>query len=162
MKGYRSLTIAYEIAKILGAEIKDLSMLKLTKLVYISHGYMLGKHGRPLIRDEIRAWEYGPAIPDLYHQLKGFGRSHIEISDLKRLLAENGIAEEVAREARLVLKKVCEKYKLLGAWELSALTHLRGSPWHKVYYNPASSAVIDNANIQNYYSEAMRRDRYLS
>ena len=51
--------------------------MKLQKLVYISHGWNLAIHGKPLISDPIQAWQYGPVIPVLYHEFKNSGRSWI-------------------------------------------------------------------------------------
>ena len=53
--------------------------LHLVKLVYISHGWVLGFHGIPLIRESVEAWKYGPVIPAVYHRYKPFGGSHINL-----------------------------------------------------------------------------------
>ena len=41
-------------------------ILKLIKLVYISHGWRLALENIPLIKDKIEAWKYGPSIPYMY------------------------------------------------------------------------------------------------
>jgi len=42
------------------------SPMKIIKLVYIAHGWMLGINGLPLMKDPIEAWRYGPVIRELY------------------------------------------------------------------------------------------------
>ena len=54
--------------------LKDKSMkndvMKVLKLVYISHGFHLALTNDPLIKENVMAWQYGPVIPELYFQLK--------------------------------------------------------------------------------------------
>ena len=40
--------------------VPRLGPTKLNKLVYISHGWLLGKHQKPLVSEEAEVWEYGP------------------------------------------------------------------------------------------------------
>ena len=55
-----------------------LSNLKLQKLVYYAQGIHLTMGEGPLFQDEIKAWKYGPAIPDLYQKYKEFGAGGIK------------------------------------------------------------------------------------
>ncbi|MGV8081929.1 MAG: Panacea domain-containing protein [Syntrophales bacterium] len=54
-----------------------LSNLKLQKLVYYSQGLHLAVFNRPLFRETIYAWQYGPVVPDLYHSYKQWGAGGI-------------------------------------------------------------------------------------
>ena len=56
---------------------KTLNPMKLQKLVYIAHGWHLAIRRRPLIRESVEAWKYGPVIADLYHEFKKFGNMPI-------------------------------------------------------------------------------------
>ena len=42
-----------------------LTQMKLHKLVYFAHGICLAVYNKPLIKDEIQAWQYGPVVPEL-------------------------------------------------------------------------------------------------
>ena len=42
-----------------------ITQMKLQKLVYIAHGWMLGLSGKPLVNQEPEAWERGPVFPQL-------------------------------------------------------------------------------------------------
>ena len=51
--------------------------MHIIKLVYLSHGWMLGLHDTPLLWEPVEAWQYGPVVPSVYHLYKGWGgRTH--------------------------------------------------------------------------------------
>src|SRR5947209_648870 len=44
--------------------------MQLIKLVYIAHGYMLGEHRQPLLKESVQAWRFGPVVASVYHAVK--------------------------------------------------------------------------------------------
>ena len=46
--------------------------LQVIKLVYISHGWMLGLYQRPLFHQPVLAWLYGPVVRDVYRALRSY------------------------------------------------------------------------------------------
>jgi len=54
-----------------------LSNLSIQKLSYFAYGWIIATEDEKLFYDRIEAWQYGPVIPSLYHQLKQFGRGRI-------------------------------------------------------------------------------------
>ena len=56
----------------------SLTPMKIIKLVYIAHGWYLALTDKPLIKDYVEAWTYGPVIPDLYHEFKKYGNRPIQ------------------------------------------------------------------------------------
>jgi uncharacterized phage-associated protein len=46
--------------------------MKLQKLLFFTHADFLIRTGRPLIKQEFEAWDYGPVIPSLYREFKKF------------------------------------------------------------------------------------------
>ena len=109
-----------------------LSPLKLQKLVYLAHGWSLALRGKPLIRQNVEAWRYGPVIPELYQAFKNFGGSVISN---KAVIREQ--AEQIDEDSQKLIGAVWEKYKNLSALQLSALTHEPGSAWDLVMNNPS-------------------------
>jgi uncharacterized phage-associated protein len=67
-----ALTVAHRILELADEAGATITPMQLLKLVYISHGWMLGLYGKPLIDDEIQAWKYGPVIPKLYNAVRQF------------------------------------------------------------------------------------------
>ena len=124
---------------------------QLQKLIYIAHGWMLGLHGVPLVRDDIKAWEYGPVIIDVYHRYKGHGSAPIPTpgDDLSDLLTS---------EQEDVIQKVVDEYNLPFE-DLYRITHHEDSPWTKTWTTKGRSSVIPNRLIKDHYLEMIKRLR---
>lgn len=128
--------------------------LQLIKLVYIAHGWMLGIHGRPLIRDRIEAWKYGPVIPSLYHDLKKYGADYVQ----EELPIFTIPSPSINEEERDLISAIFNAYGRMTGIALSSLTHQPGTPWHDTW-NPASlGLVIPNDLIAEHYRR-LARDR---
>ncbi|RCL04150.1 MAG: putative phage-associated protein [Candidatus Tokpelaia sp. JSC189] len=103
-----------------------LTLMQLLKLVYIAHGWMLGLYGRPLIRDEVQAWQYGPVIPRLYNMIRSFKSNPVE-GDI------DSINEKMDEQEVDIVDQVYQIYGQLSGPHLSRLTHQASSPWHLTY-----------------------------
>ncbi|QDX27224.1 DUF4065 domain-containing protein [Sphingomonas suaedae] len=124
--------------------------MQLLKLVYIAHGWMLGLHGRPLIRDEVEAWQYGPVIPRLYNAIRRFRSQPVE----GPLSAENAALD--ATEDSIV-RQVYDIYGNRSGPALSRLTHQKGSPWDAVYDHGSYGTVIPNDLIEDHYARLAKK-----
>lgn len=121
-----------------------LTPMQLLKLVYIAHGWMLGLYHVPLIRDRVEAWKFGPVIPKLYHELKGYKDGPVlnEVTCSKEDLVE--IEDEL-------IQQVYDIYGELSGIALSNLTHEHGSPWEQVFAEGVTNIVIPNDMIEEHY-----------
>jgi uncharacterized phage-associated protein len=109
--------------------------MKLHKLVYLAHGWHLSRTGRPLIKDRIEAWPYGPVIPTLYHEFKQFGDKPIDgrAFDFDFDIAENVVLrDEFPPDSAGLLDLVWQTYGDYSGTELSRMTHAPGTPWAEV------------------------------
>lgn len=122
-----------------------LTPMKLLKLIYIAHGFHLGATSRPLIRERVEAWRWGPVIPDIYARFSKYGSSGI---------AEHPTVPRVDEQAEEVLEAVWDVYGGETALRLSALTHLPDTPWSTTY-DERLGRVIPNDRIQSYYAEML-------
>lgn len=127
-----------------------LSNMRLQKLVYIAYGYCLAILGRPLFDDEIQAWEYGPVIPDLYHQLKKFGAGEVT-----EFIPEVGGIPGDGSE-RQIIENVWQAYSGFSALELSGITHNEGTPWSVAWKEGKPHVAIPNHLIQPHYEKLYR------
>ena len=126
---------------------KALTLLKLLKLVYISHGWTLALLDRPLINDGVEAWKYGPVIPALYEHLKECERNPITLEDI----GVTGEAPDLDDNEVAIVEFVYENYGSLDAWKLSSITHKKDSPWDMVFNSTDPSLVISDEVIKGYY-----------
>jgi|HubBroStandDraft_1064217.scaffolds.fasta_scaffold518715_2 uncharacterized phage-associated protein len=68
------VTTASDVADfILEKSTKEISNLKLQKLLYYCQAWHLALYDRPLFADSIEAWLHGPVVPSIYRQFKKFG-----------------------------------------------------------------------------------------
>ena len=130
---------------------KEISHLKLQKLVYISHGWHLGIFDKELVTDEFaEAWKYGPVFPSLYHEFKAFGSKPItrlakDLDEEEFRVFTPRISQTDSQRIEL-LCKVWDGYGNLTAGQLSELTHQEETPWSEVW---KKSPGIRNLHIEN-------------
>ena len=123
-----------------------LTPLQIIKLVYFCHGWMLALYNRPLIKQSVQAWQYGPVVPELYRDLKDYGGDPVAE---KIKVAEENFDE---LEADLI-DQVYSKYGHLSGIDLSRLTHAPGTPWYEVWCQKGRYSSIPNSWIQQHYAE---------
>jgi len=150
-------TIANELLRIANAAGDPLTHLKLQKLVYFSHGWHLAlTDGRPLIRESIEAWKYGPVVRELYREFASYGKGIIDkfygsLCWKNGKVAFNQPALPVTAEFENgLLDRIWEVYGALTPYQLSAMSHEPGSPWDKA--RKADRDVIPNEDILEYFS----------
>lgn len=135
--------------------VKDISILKLLKLVYIFFGWFWVIQEEELFTDEIEAWRYGPVIPSIYYELRGSGKKPIkERATLYDPFGDSDpykpkIEDEDTLET---LNIIWVPYKNAPAKHLIALTHKEGTPWWNTY-NGDKYQVIPKDLIKNYYDD---------
>ncbi|EIW3592815.1 SocA family protein [Salmonella enterica] len=123
--------------------IKDVTPMKLQKLVFYAHAWSLVMSNTPLVRDKVFAWTYGPVFESIYHEFKGYGSTNITKPGTE-LVQNNGInsilkAKYVAPEipdndefSESIIDGVLDAYGDQSAIALSNLTHRPGSAWHTI------------------------------
>ncbi len=128
---------------------KSVSIMKLIKLAYISHGWHLAIYDRPLFFNRIEAWQYGPVIPDLYYASKYHGNG--------RMLDNVFCDYELPNDNTTEFLETCYKYYGgLSPLALSSLTHKEGTPWEDVYKEGERGTEISNEVIKKYYKNRMK------
>ena len=134
-----------------------LTSMQLLKLVYIAHGWNLAVYGRPLIREPVEAWAYGPVVADLYHGVKRWGAGPVR----ERLRGFFSHTEGFSVEEEALMSSVLEAYRDFSGLELSNLTHRRGTPWFRVYYDEGGKhkrhALIPDQLIEEHFVGLLER-----
>jgi len=150
---------------------KQLTPMKLQKLVYFAHGWHLALTDLPLVNESVEAWKFGPVIPSLWGSLKEYGNREIDakitVPDVTK--SERGFTvrwEEPSLEnsdnsgdekafAAALLRKMWERYGKFTAVQLSNMTHEPGTPWYQVWMPMAADPIrrkdIPNELIKEYF-----------
>jgi uncharacterized phage-associated protein len=151
MEPYNPIVIAnYFIQKSFDSG-KELTPMKLVKLVYIAHGWHLALKNEPLINEGVQAWKYGPVINSLYHYFKPYGNN--QISAPGRVIGLG--VRDPDDETKAFLDKIWEVYGDMNGLELSTLTHQQNTPWDIVWNTRdgknVKAALIGNEIIKEHY-----------
>ncbi len=127
-------------------ESTDMTPMKLLKLVYIAHGWTLALCDRALIREKVYAWRYGPVVPELYNTIKSYRANSIPSEFL------SGYKVDLDSQAKSIVEQVYDLYSVFDGATLSAMTHTKETPWHKVWQFKGQS-IISNGAIHAYYKK---------
>jgi uncharacterized phage-associated protein len=143
-----SLTVANRFLALASENGDTLTPMQLLKLVYIAHGWMLGLYGRPLIVDEVQAWQYGPVIPKLYNKLRSY-RGGVVTEAIGDPLG----AQPLERLEDDIVRQVYDLYGQKTGLALSRITHADGTPWSASYQPGVFGTVISTDLIEDHYSK---------
>jgi uncharacterized phage-associated protein len=123
---------------------KNVSIMQLLKLSFLSHGWSLALNDQPLFKDNIEAWPLGPVSVSIYKHFRHQG------IDLKQKCLDV-INEEIDAKSLEVIDAVCKKYGSMSAYELSDLTHQENSPWTLTVKKTGLYSTITDDLIKDYY-----------
>lgn len=148
---YSPLTVCREILHIGEAEgIDNIIPLKLIKLAFLSHGFHLAILDKPLFKDEIEVWPYGPVIKGIYFAVHYYGREPVDFRTFDH------IKEELGAEQKNIIKGVMNSYQQYTAGQLSSITHRKGSPWDIMMAREGINATIPDKLIKKHYKKVMK------
>ncbi|MEM6334404.1 MAG: type II toxin-antitoxin system antitoxin SocA domain-containing protein [Planctomycetota bacterium] len=135
-------------------EEQPITLLQLLKLTYIAHGWHLAVLNRALFEERVKAWQYGPVIPAVYHEFKRYGSGPISqvgmITDAwsgARTVPD----EQLEPDTRDVLDRVWIAYRHFTAAQLVHITHQDDSPWKQCYEGPTESPTIPEGLIKSHF-----------
>jgi uncharacterized phage-associated protein len=99
--------------------------LKLQKLVYYAQGWYMAFKGEPLFQEDIKAWDHGPVVPDIYYEYKHLGYLTIHPKPFENKV--NG-KRTFTKQQLEILDDVWEAYGEYDGKYLEELTH-QEDPW---------------------------------
>ena len=98
-----------------------LSNMKLQKLLYYCQGFYYAKNEELLFEDKIYAWQYGPVVPDVYHNFKQHLSKGIPKENIPSKF--NLLDKEIE-----MIDEVYNYFNQFSAIKLMNMTHSE-SPW---------------------------------
>lgn len=124
--------------------------LELQKILYIAHMVHLGRNdGVPLINTHFEAWDYGPVVPYLYHEIKFFGSEPVKDIFFSSHVVQDGTEAEAIEET-------CEMVSDLTSGRLVAITHWEKGAWAEVYQSGVRNSIIPDDLILREYRARTR------
>lgn len=130
--------------------LKELSAIKLEKLVYYCQSWCLAWTGKPLFEDEIQAWANGPVTPNLYAK----HRAQLNVSSGQGI----GDSSKLSAEEKEIIDAVLPTYMDKEPFWLVELTHME-SPWKDARGGCPAGAVcknvISHAAMAEYYTSIL-------
>lgn len=147
---HSSIQVANKLLEIARSKDLTLTPMQLIKLVYLCHGWMLGLHGRPLLKESVEAWRYGPVVRNLYSNVKKFRDQPVDEILAANFWRSNKDSEFDTDEAD-VIEQVFDLYGNMSGITLSNLTHQKNSPWEITCSLAGQNKVIPNDLIEEHY-----------
>ena len=128
-----------------------MSAMKLQKLVYYTQAGSLMWDGKPLFKEEIKAWANGPVVPELFQYHRG-------VYEVTQETLREGDASKLDSTQAETVDAVLRQYGDKSPQWLSDLSHSQ-APWRDAYGNrPAGmrcNETISLDSIEAYYSSLM-------
>lgn len=129
------------------------SPMKLQKLVFFAHADFLVRTGKPLVKQEFEAWDYGPVNPSLYKEFKRFRDKPItsRANSFDPVIAKSVLSTCSLNLRDLsLIREMFEFYSRLSALHLSQLSHEFEGAWRQ-----ARSLFSNGLNMDRRISNEM-------
>jgi uncharacterized phage-associated protein len=144
---------------------RPLTQMAILKIIFYAHGWYLATTGKPLFKQPVEAWEFGPVVKVVRDAFKSFGGGPIT-GRAEKLNLHTGEFEVVGADLSIddkdFIKIIFDNYSKYTAFELSDMTHQRGSPWDKVWNTEQSvgrlGLRIKNEEIRQYFLSMHLKD----
>jgi|UPI0008D9B514 uncharacterized phage-associated protein len=117
------------------------SNLKLQKLVTLVQSLSMYSTGAAAFREDVQAWDNGPAIKPLYGAYKVFGKHSID-----RVVPTRHSSDPVSSDVHMMIDEVWDVAGGLTASQLWKLSHDEG-PWERYYVRNTRDIVIPNDQL---------------
>lgn len=157
MKHY-ALSIANEMVAISLKKKQPITMLKLMKLTYIAHGFILAILDKPtdgLKLDKVEAWMLGPVFPTVYYAFRNYGKNDITTMatdlDFEGATVFDIVTPRLTDPAELhVCDWVFKAFGGFSAKQLVGLLHKPNTPWSVVYQYGMNNLIPDYVTKKYY------------
>ena len=122
------------------AERGDLATnMRLQKLLYFAQGWHLARYGKPLFDAPLKAWKWGPVVPEVYYAYNANGK--------QGLICDPPKPDAFTPEEYDLLLDVAREYDRFSTSQLVLMSHEENAPWAKT----ASNQSIDIREIEEYF-----------
>lgn len=124
----------------------SITNLKLQKLMYFVEAYYMVKNPNEdsMFDEEWSAWDYGPVCKKLYDYFKNFGSVEILITSEETIRGN-----DLPKKNKEYIEAIFGIFGELSAFNLVTLTHMKNSPWDKIYESNKNTNEYDFKKINS-------------
>lgn len=143
------MTTVFDVAAFIVQRTREITPLKLQKLVYYTQAWSLVRDGQPMFAEQFEAWRYGPVVPELYRKHPGMAFVPFPYPF--------GNPNDLSPQGQTTALAVVHVYGKKSPGWLSDLTH-REDPWRIARGALPSDAWCDERitveSMRSYYESA--------
>ncbi len=126
-----ALTVGNSILERAQQDDKDITPMKLQKLIYCLYKEYYKSTGRALFDERFEAWKYGPVLRSVYDTFKKYGANAIK----GFAAATDGnvyvVNQSKSSDFKYAFEKIWRKYSDFDGIVLSSFTHQSNTAWRK-------------------------------
>lgn len=134
----------------------EVTNLHIQKLMYFFEAYYMLIHEEEtqLYDCAFNAWGFGPVAIPLYKKFRKYGSKKIELTK-----QEINLGNGISKEKKKLLNDIYEVFKGKSAMDLVDYTHMKDSPWSKVWAKNGSkvgygaNTHIDKISTKEWFRE---------
>lgn len=108
----------------------NLTPMKLQKLMFFAQSWYLKSNHSALFDGYFERWQYGPVLPEIYHEFKKFGAKNINELGFD-MWSERQKVNSTDYQIIDFLEKIIDTYGKYSGTELSWMTHQPETAWSK-------------------------------
>ena len=132
-------------------KLEEVTPLMLQKLLYFIQGVYSALYGKPVFKEDCRAWIHGPVYPEVYELFRDFKYNPI---DDARFAILGGTEGALTDDEKRVIDLVADTFGMYSGKTLERITH-NENPWmeaRKGYSDGIrSSELLPKEEIMEYY-----------
>jgi len=135
---------------------KELTILKLLNILFLSFGHYLAAKDKVLFNNDIYACKYGPVVIEVYDEFKKFGNSPLQQlltnDESSYIFSIKDTLNIIDEDNKIFLDLVWDAYKSFPIYKLLELCTKPGSPWEQTNnVLNFDKKVIEEKLIKDYF-----------
>lgn len=134
---YRAMDVARHVINYSNKNGYEISNIRLQKVLYFTQAYFIIKRNELCFSDDLYAWQYGPVIPEVYYEFRGWGS--MSIPTITRVTAKGYkirtiqyIDSVIFDEDKILIDHVTDETSNMTVHELIRISHNQ-PPWRRSY-----------------------------
>lgn len=156
---YNAIDLARYIINYYENNDSGISNLKLQKVLYFLQAEWMVAFNKPLFKDKIEAWDFGPVIPNVYKEFRVYGAGFIP--EIKRYwiyedkekwwtYKQVEYKDKVLMKDKIYIDEMLNKLKNYPSLELVKITQNQ-NPWADIYSKYNLNEITPQA-LYEYFS----------